>query len=52
MFLKLVNISWIILPIHERITHTDLYKRLDWASIIGAPPEIEAGSYANLHPNL
>ena len=31
---------------------TDLYKRQDRASIIWAPPEIEAGSYAHLGPNL
>ena len=31
---------------------TDLYKRQDRASIIWAPPEIEAGSYAHLCPNL
>ena len=31
---------------------TDLYKRLDSASIIWTPPEIETGSYAHLRPNL
>ena len=29
-----------------------VYKRLDSASIIWAPPEIEAGSHAHLRPNL
>ena len=38
------NLNWAIA--------TDLYKRLDCASIIWAPPEIEAGSYVHLRPNL
>ena len=38
-------------PVPHVVT-TALYKRLDSASIIWAPPEIEVGSYVHLRPKL